>query len=157
MVKVSVVLLLLIVALIGEGSAKASHFTGPGRFCGYSAIIDLNEDESIETMSGGIHAGGFLWKGKFGVLEVLNIGWASKPPGVKKTNLTSTGQTIFLENWDDGKFQIAIWNRRNGSAYFRSPDEFSDEQMGAIDRVYLFDETESEPKGCKYRTVFSWN
>lgn len=56
--------------------AIASDLEGPGRFCGYSPIIDLVEGESITTLESGIHGGSFQWDGQFGTLSVRGIGWA---------------------------------------------------------------------------------
>lgn len=62
-------------------SANASSIVGPGRFCGYSPIIDLRDGEKVTTLEGGIHGGSFRWEGAFGTLEVHGVGWASRPRG----------------------------------------------------------------------------
>jgi peptidoglycan/xylan/chitin deacetylase (PgdA/CDA1 family) len=134
-----------------EGSDRP--WAGPGRFCGYSPIIDLREGETVERLTSGVHGGNFRWTGEFGEMEVGGIGWASKPRGRALKGRTGTGQIRFASRRDIEGFVIAIWNGRQGAAYFRSPRHFTREQLSAIDRVDLFQEGE-EPKGCKYRTIF---
>ncbi len=144
-------------ALIAVSSpASAGELIGPGRFCGYSPIIDLIYGERIVTLEGGIHGGTFDWHGSFGTLNVLGLGWAGKPKGRMRANLTQMGHAMFQPRKEDGQFVVAIWNKANGAAYFRSPTQFTKAQLKAIERVDLFDEATPEPKGCKLRTVFSW-
>jgi hypothetical protein len=151
-----VLLAVPVVALL-MGASSETRWTGPGRFCGYSPIIDLAEDESIEPLGGGIHGGRFRWTGAFGALEVGAIGWASKPKGRQLREHTATGQIRFAERRDKGNFVIAIWNGRQAVAYFTSPRRFTTEQLAAIGRVALFQEGEEpEPETCKYRMFFSW-
>ena len=69
----------LIAASLVSSKANAGELVGPGRFCGYSPIIDLQAGEKVVTLQGGIHGGSFLWEGPFGKLEVHGIGWASPP------------------------------------------------------------------------------
>lgn len=130
-------------------------WAGPGRFCGYSPIIDLVEGETIEPLEGGIHSGSFRWTGAFGTLEVSGVGWAGKPPGAALADKTGKGWTRFAEQGVKGHYQVAIWNGRQGAAYFKSPTRLTRAQLAAIDRVDLFQEGD-EPEGCKYRTIFVW-
>jgi hypothetical protein len=145
----------------------AADLNGPGRFCGYSPIIDLVEGESVATLDGGIHSGSFQWTGTFGTLHVTGIGWAGKPKGRMRDKPTSKGHAFFAERRDSGKHVVAIWNRRNGAAYFHSSNRLTDDQLKAIDRVDLFDENDVYgkrdpaqstivPSDCKLRTVFVW-
>jgi hypothetical protein len=136
-------------------SAASAEIAGPGRFCGYSPIIDLKTGERVIPLQGGIHGGSFRWEGAFGALEVEGVGWASKPRGRVTQKRTTTGQTRFTERREGGKFTVAIWNRGHGAAYFSSPRPITPEQIQAIDRVYLFEEGEG-PQGCNLRTIFSW-
>jgi hypothetical protein len=143
--------------LLGQpASAGAREFEGPGRFCGYSAIVDLLPGEVIETLEGGIHGGTFRWRGAFGTLEVDNIGWARRPRGRAERRQTATGQTLFQERRREGRFVTAIWNRQHGAAYFYSDRRLTPAQREAIERVGLFDELHGDPEACRFRTVFSW-
>jgi hypothetical protein len=128
---------------------------GPGRFCGYSPIIDLLAGERVVTLTGGMHGGTFRWEGPFGVLEVAGIGWAARPPGRIERQPTSKGHARFQQRRNAGRYVIALWNRANGAAYFSSQRPLTRHQVAAIDRVDLFEEGQ-EPEGCKLRTVFSW-
>ncbi|MBO9726851.1 MAG: hypothetical protein J7530_20970 [Novosphingobium sp.] len=135
--------------------ASASDIVGPGRFCGYSPIIDLLDGEKVTTLEGGIHGGSFRWDGAFGTLEVYGIGWASRPKGriVKARHFNSPVR--FAQKRVAGVYRIAIWNGTHGVAYFTSSEPFTQSQLAAIDRVELFEEGDS-PSGCKLRTIFSW-
>lgn len=135
--------------------AAASELRGPGRFCGYAPIIDLREGERIVTLQGGIHGGTFRWEGSWGVMTVDGIGWASPPPGRELRKRTPGGTIRFAERQSEGGRVIAIWNGREGTAYFHTVGRFTPTQIAAIDRVRLFQEGE-EPDGCKLRTVFRW-
>ena len=140
------------VLLVAATSSAAADLEGPGRYCGYSAIIDLEAGETVTTQSGGMHGGTFVWSGSFGTLQVRNIGWAKRPEGMRVRRLTATGQTRFSARKRDGKYEIAIWNRRYGAAYFQSDERFTESQFAAIDRVHLYDEW-GKPEGCRLRTV----
>jgi hypothetical protein len=52
-----------------------------------------------------------------------------------------------------GAYVVAIWNGRQGAAYFTSDQPITAAQLGAIDRVRLYQEGET-PEGCNLRTVF---
>ena len=136
-------------------SASASELVGPGRFCGYSPIIDLVAGERVVTVSGGIHSGSFRWEGGFGALDVNGVGWASPPPGRRADRPTGKGHVRFEQHRSDGAYRVAIWNGRHGAAYFDSPRPLTPKQLAAIDRVDLFEEGE-EPRGCRLRTTVSW-
>ncbi|HEX8126118.1 MAG TPA: hypothetical protein VF548_11095 [Allosphingosinicella sp.] len=138
------------------GSVEASELRGPARFCGYSPIIDLLEGERVVVLKGGIHAGSFRWEGAFGSLKVAGIGWASRPAGKMLRRPTSRGHALFEQSFRDGGFSVAIWNRRQGAAYFSSSAPITRDQLAAIDRVDLFQEGE-EPGDCRLRTIFSWD
>lgn len=135
--------------------ADAAELVGPGRFCGYSPIIDLLPGERVTTLSGGIHAGSFRWSGDFGSLEVEGIGWASRPVGKLVTFPTGDRPAKFEQRRVEGGYQVAIWNGGNGAAYFHSPRPFNRKQVQAIDRVALYEEGQ-EPSGCDLRTIFFW-
>jgi hypothetical protein len=143
-------------ALAWPNGANAGELVGPGRFCGYAPIIDLVEGERIVTLDGGIHGGTFEWHGPFGVLKVWGIGWAGKPAGRMFDRSSAKGHAVFSQRKDAGEFTVAIWNRANGAAYFKSATRLAKTQLKAIDRVDLFDETQSYPSGCKLRTIFVW-
>ena len=149
--------IVLLVASLGATAApvSAGELAGPGRFCGYSPIIDLLEGEKVTTLQGGIHGGSFRWDGAFGSLEVNGIGWASRPKGRIVSKQTDVRPARFAQRRTDGRYQIAIWNGRHGAAYFTSPNRFTRQQIEAIERVRLFEEGET-PEGCNLRTVFSW-
>jgi len=136
-------------------AASASELAGPGRFCGYSPIIDLVKGERVVTLQGGIHGGSFRWEGAFGTLEVHGIGWASKPDGLPEDRQTGRGHVRFAQRMNEGKYVVAIWNRRRGVAYFHSPEPFTRKQLAAIDRVDLIEEGD-QPQGCNLRTIFVW-
>ena len=144
-----------VAALLVAPAASASDFEGPGRFCGYSPIIDLLPGERIETLSGGIHGGTFRWTGDFGSLEVNGIGWASKPKGKVVLKRNGMGHARFAQRRTEGEYVVAIWNGSHGAAYFSSADPITKVQLAAIDRVDLFNQGE-DPEGCKLRTIFSW-
>ena len=135
--------------------ATASDLEGPARFCGYSPIIDLRPGEKITILQGGIHGGSFQWDGDFGSMVVRGIGWATRPKGQLVVHPSEGRPGQFAQQKRDGKFVIAIWNGRQGAAYFESPARFSDEQRAAIGRVRLFQEGEA-PSDCDLRTVFAW-
>nr|MBP6435335.1 hypothetical protein [Sphingorhabdus sp.] len=137
----------LAVLFAASSQVSGSELAGPGRFCGYSPIIDLIEGERIVTLEGGIHGGTFDWHGSFGTLNVWGIGWAGKPKGKMRHKLTDKGHAIFQPRKEDGKYVIAIWNKANGAAYFRSSSQFTKAQIMAIERVDLFDEAKPDPEG----------
>ena len=147
---------LMMVFCLMPTPATASELEGPARFCGYSPIIDLQPGETITTLQSGIHGGSFRWDGAFGSLVVNGIGWASRPNGrlVVKPSESIVGR--FAERKRDRKYVIAIWNGRQGAAYFESSTRFTNLQRAAIERVRLFQEGE-EPSACDLRTVFSWD
>ncbi|NML06483.1 hypothetical protein [Sphingomonas sp. G-3-2-10] len=147
--------LIAAVLAIAAWAAPPGDFTGPGRFCGYSPIIDLAEGERIEPLVGGIHAGTFRWEGAFGTLEVAGIGWAARPPGRLLAPPTGKGHARFAQRREEGRYVVAIWNRGKAAAYFRSATPLTGAQLEAIQRVDLFEEGQ-EPQGCNYRTIFSW-
>lgn len=151
----------LVIALIGLAlfapvPAKAAELEGPGRFCGYSPIIDLLSGEKATLLQSGIHGGSFRWDGAFGTLEVHGIGWASRPKGHIVRRQSDGRPARFRQRKGEGTYEIAIWNGAQGAAYFRSPKPFSEQQISAIDRVMLYQEGQ-EPAGCTLRTVFSWD
>lgn len=154
----SVAFVFLVVTAVAAAPEQQTRpmWQGPGLFCGYGPIIDLLPGETIKPLQGGIHGGSFKWSGQFGVLEVSGIQWASRPKGRPRTGMTLTGQIRFGEIVRDGTYEVAIWNGRQGAAYFRSKASLTKLQRQAIDRVRLFQEDE-KPTGCKYRTVFSWD
>lgn len=147
----------LLAALLGIAAwaAPSGDFTGPGRFCGYSPIIDLVAGERIEPLAGGVHSGTFRWDGAFGTLEVVGIGWAARPRGGQLASRTAKGHARFTQRREEGRYVVAIWNRGRAAAYFKSVAPLTDVQIEAIQRVDLFEEGQ-EPQGCDYRTVFIW-
>ena len=144
-----------IVAILASAGAKAGEIAGPGRFCGYASIIDLISGEKVTTLRGGIHGGSFRWDGKFGSLEVLGIGSASRPEGSVVRSGSGTEPQRFAQRRDGKQFSVAIWNGANGAAYFNSKKPLTKAQLAAIDRVILFEEGQT-PSDCDLRTVFSW-
>ena len=68
---------------------------------------------------------------------------------------TSKGHVRFKQRFEDGKYEVAIWNERQGAAYFISTEPFTARDWAAIDRVDLFQEGEN-PERCDLRTIFSW-
>ena len=135
--------------------AAASVLEGPATFCGYSPIIDLQPGETVTTLQGGIHGGSFRWDGAFGSLVVHGVGWASRPNGRLVVAPSEGNPGRFAQRKREGKYTIAIWNGRQGAAYFESPTRFTEQQRGAIERVRLFQEGE-DPSDCDLRTVFAW-
>ena len=144
-----------IAALLFASAASASELKGPGRFCGYSPIIDLLPGERIETLEGGIHGGTFRWIGDFGSLEVNGVGWAGEPKGKVALKRNAKGHVRFAQHRAKGEYVVAIWNGANGAAYFSSAKPITETQVTAIDRVDLFEEGQ-KPEGCNLRTIFSW-
>lgn len=138
-----------------EAGDEAVGLEGPGRFCGYSPIIDLLPGERITTLQGGIHGGSFRWEGAFGSLLVHGIGWASRPDGRILESQTSTKPARFEERRVDERYEIAIWNGAQGAAYFSSATPFTERQIAAIRRVNLYQEGQ-KPSGCDLRTSFYW-
>ena len=134
---------------------QAGTLKGPGRFCGYSPIIDLVPGEEVVTLQGGIHGGSFRWTGAFGSLEVSGTGWASKPRGRKVRGADGDRPALFSQGHDRDRYVVSIWNGRHGAAYFSSSLPLTPAQLRAVDRVRLFEEGD-EPQGCNLRTVFSW-
>lgn len=146
---------LAVAAALLSTPALANELEGPARFCGYSPVIDLLPGEKITTLDGGIHGGRFRWEGPFGSLDVLGVGWASRPPGRVVQAQTTTEPARFAPRRKDGRYVIAIWNGAQGAAYFSSDSRFTRDQMRAIGRVVLFQEGQS-PTGCDLRTTFFW-
>lgn len=136
--------------------ADGAELKGPGRFCGFSPIIDLNAGERIVTLEGGIHSGRFRWEGAFGTLEVDGIGWAAEPRGRKMKARTTGGHIRFAQKKVGSSYEVAIWNGRQGAAYFQSARPLTTAQLTAIDRVILFQEGE-DPGRCNLKTIFSWD
>jgi hypothetical protein len=149
---------LAVVGLVGGflDQAEAGELKGPGRFCGYSPIIDLLPGETITTLEGGVHAGKFRWEGPFGSLEVSGIGWASRPPGRIVVAQSGTRPALFAQRRTDGRYVVAIWNGAHAAAYFSSDSPFTPDQIRAIGRVALYQEGET-PEGCNLRTIFAWD
>lgn len=147
---------LIAVALAFSAYAEAGDLAGPARFCGYAPIIDLLPGETITTLEGGIHGGGFRWEGPFGALDVRGIGWAARPKGRIVEAQSGAKPARFAQRRVDGRYQIAIWNGAHGAAYFSSTRPLTALQIKAIGRVTLFEEGET-PSGCDLRTTFSWN
>ncbi|WP_081606908.1 hypothetical protein [Asticcacaulis benevestitus] len=148
------ILIFGVLALVCQWStAQSAELTGPGRFCGYSPIIDLLPGEKVTVLEGGIHAGSFRWEGNFGSLDVKGIGWASRPKG-RIIHHPGTEYAVFAQRRNEGHYTVAIWNGAHGAAYFQSDKHFSEEQYAAIDRVRLFEEGE-QPSNCMLRTSFS--
>jgi len=141
-------------ALAAAPQAVAGDWKGPGRFCGYSPIIDLVQDEEVTVLTGAIHSGTFRWDGAFGSLKVAGVGLASRPKG-RVVAPTGKGHKRFGQRRDTNGYTVAIWNGETGAAYFTSPRPLTKAQFAAIDRVDLFNEGE-EPKGCDFRTVVVW-
>ena len=135
--------------------ARAGDLEGPARFCGYSPIIDLRPGEKITTLDGGIHGGSFRWEGAFGALEVRGIGWAGRPKGRIVEAATDKQPARFTQRRVEGRYEIAIWNGRQGAAYLSSAKPLTPAQREAIGRVVLFQEGET-PEGCQLRTIFVW-
>ncbi len=149
-------LALTTVATVMAGTpAGAGELRGPGRFCGYSPIIDIAAGERIVTLEGGMHGGRFRWTGPWGAMTVDGLGWASRPGGHALPDRTNGGTIRFTERRERSGHVVAIWNGQQGAAYFRSDSRFTPGQLAAIDRVRLFQEGET-PSGCDLRTVFSW-
>jgi hypothetical protein len=140
-------------ALVSE--AKAGEILGPGRFCGYSPIIDLMPGEKVTTLHSGIHSGSFRWDGAFGSLEVRGIGWASRPEGRIIKAASATSPARFEQRRDKDLYEVAIWNGGHGAAYFTSKRPINALQLQAISRVRLFEEGETPPN-CDLRTAPSW-
>ncbi|MBI1685889.1 hypothetical protein [Caulobacter hibisci] len=147
---------LLLTAQAMAAQAQAGELAGPGRFCGYSPIIDLLPGEKVTTLQGGAHAGTFRWEGPFGVLEVSGSGWGARPPGAIVRRLSKTEPARFAQRRDHGRHVVALWNGGYGAAHFSSDKRLTKAQIAAIDRVRLFQEGET-PSGCDLRTVFSWD
>jgi len=145
----------IVAAMFAVSAASAGELSGPGRFCGYSPVIDLLPGERVETLTGGIHGGTFRWTGEFGSLEVSGIGWASTPKGKVALKSNAKGHIRFAQRRVDGKYVVAIWNGAQRAAYFSAPDPITKPQLAAIDRVDLFEEGQ-EPEGCNLKTIFSW-
>lgn len=146
-------LILAAAATLAAESEKASDFVGPGRFCGYSAIIDLEPGEKVEPLGYGIHGGEFRLTGSFGSLEVGESGWARKPSGRVKA-LTALKLTMFHQHRQESRWMIALWNGEHGVARFVADTRFTTEQLKVIERVRLINEGD-EPDGCKYRVIFT--
>ena len=139
----------------GATSVKSSVLEGPATFCGYSPIIDLQMGETVTTLEGGIHQGSFRWDGAFGSLVVRGEGWTTRPNGRLVVAPSGEKPGRFAERKREGQHTIAIWNGRQGAAYFETRSRFTDQQLEAIERVRLFQDGE-EPSHCDLRTEFAW-
>lgn len=142
----------LFVSCCWANVAGASELKGPGRFCGYSPIIDLVKGERIIALDGGIHSGRFRWEGAFGTLEVRGNGWAS-PPGGLTMKPTAKGFAQFRATEPN---TVGIWDGEHAVAYFSAPAGLTAAHLAAIDRVDLFGEGE-DPGKCNFRMLFSWD
>lgn len=145
-----------VLGLLFAAPAGASDLKGPGRFCGYSPIVDLKAGETVTTLDGGVHSGRFLWEGPFGSLKVNGIGWASRPGGLIVLEPIGDRPARFAQRRVDDGFEVAIWNGRQGAAYFSSSKPLTRRQLRAIDRVRLYQEGDDPPPDCNLRTFFSW-
>jgi hypothetical protein len=139
-----------------EADDKPVGLEGPGRFCGYSPIIDLTPGERATPLEGGIHSGSFRWEGAFGSLLVHGIGWASRPPGRILEPQTNKTPARFAQRRANDRYEVAIWNGAQAAAYFVSESPFTKPQIAAIRRVRLYQEGET-PSGCNLRTGFAWD
>ncbi|MEO0907966.1 MAG: hypothetical protein AAFY07_10610 [Pseudomonadota bacterium] len=148
-------LLLLSWVCLAAMSKDTPDLEGSARFCGYSPIIDLQPGETVTLLHLGIHGGSFRWDGAFGSMVVRGIGWASRPKGRLVVEPSGDKPARFAEQMQGGKYTVAIWNGRQGAAYFESDTRFTDLQRAAIERVRLFQEGE-DPSGCDLRTMFVW-
>jgi len=126
----------------------AAELHGPGRYCGYSPIIDLLPGEMITTLEDGLERGSFRWQGAFGSLEVRGDSWAEKPKGRIVTPGASSAPTRFAQRRAAGGYSIAIWNGSHSVAVFMSRSPFTAKQIEAIGRVRLRDIAETSPVGC---------
>lgn len=145
-------LLLALYALAASPALADEHeptpFTGPGKFCGYATIIQLQDGETISPGEGGIHGGNFVWEGEFGRLEVVEIGWA-KPRGSTMQTRTAAGMLQIAESTERFDFVRTIWNGEYGVATFTSSARLLGHHIDAIGRVTLFNEGE-RPQDCDY-------
>ncbi|MFT4253859.1 MAG: hypothetical protein QM608_15410 [Caulobacter sp.] len=147
----------LLLAALAGAQAQAGVLAGPGRFCGYSPIIDLLPGEKITTLEGGIHAGAFRWEGPFGVLHVNGNGLGPEPAGEVVRRRTKTRPARYAQRRDGRGYVIGIWNGDAGAAHFSSDKPLTKAQIAAIDRVRLFQEGDEPPENCGLRTLFSWD
>lgn len=144
-----------VLALFAGAPAAASELRGPGRFCGYSAIIDLAADERVVTLQGSIHSGSFRWEGAWGGMTVSDSELASPGNGKIAVERTAGGATRVAERRDGTRHVVAIGNGRSAAAWFSSDKPFTAAQLSAIDHVRLFGDGQA-PDGCNLRTVFVW-
>lgn len=139
--------------LLCSTPAAAAEVAGPARFCFYAPIIDLLPGERATALDYGLHGGTFRWEGAFGSLEVLGRGWASRPQG-RIIEQRRAHPVRFAQRRVGGRYEVAIWNGGNGTAYFRSEAPFTPRQLEAIRRVTLFEEGQA-PSGCDSLTTFA--
>jgi hypothetical protein len=147
----------IFLALGADASASEPNdysFEGPGRFCGYSAIIDLRQGETISNMEGGIHGASFAWSGAFGRFDIRANGWAA-PPSSSVVMVRPDGVRELATRRSKGHYQTTLWNGRQGVVSFTTDRRPTAAQMAAMRRVSLFQEGE-EPSECRYRMTFSW-
>jgi len=142
--------------MLAAGDPAAAHaLHGPGRFCGYSTVIDLRADERVVTLEGSIHSGSFRWEGPWGHMTVRDSEIAS--PGHRKVAVERTpgGAIRLAERRDGNGYVVAIGNGRSAAAWFSNDTRFTAAQLAAIDRVTLFADGQ-QPERCDLRTVFVW-
>lgn len=144
-----------VIAIAFPMFAEAGQIEGPGRFCGYSPIIDLLPGEKITTLEAGVHSGNFRWEGPFGSLDVRGIGWGARPAGRIVEVQTDTKPARFAERRTNERYEVPIWNGGHGVAFFGSEKPLNARQLKAISRVRLFEEGQ-DPPDCDLRTIFSW-
>lgn len=147
--------MLIMLLFFPAQSAWAGEISDSGRFCGYSVIIDLQDGETISTIDGGIHSGTFNWKGSFGELLVMNSE-ISSPDDAPLLKHNSFGHGIYDLGLVEAEYTLAIWNGKSAAAFFYSDTPYTQEQIEAIERVDLFDETIGRPENCNLSTVFHW-
>ncbi|PXA98760.1 hypothetical protein DMC47_06870 [Nostoc sp. 3335mG] len=145
-----------ILARAAGAPAAASELRGPGRFCGYSPVIDLVAGERVVTLKGGIHSGSFRWEGPWGRMTVWGSEIGSPDDEKVAVERTAGGTTRYAERREGDRYVITIWNRSSAMARFSSKRRFTAPQLAAIDRVELFDAGQ-RPEGCNLKTIFVWN
>ncbi|WCM27836.1 hypothetical protein NDN01_02590 [Sphingomonas sp. QA11] len=132
-------------------------WVGPGRFCGYASVIDLQPGEQIIAGEGGVHGASYIWSGPFGAIVVDEINWASRPKHVVRSISKEGGIEIFQLRGGGSKPLYVVSDGGHLVAYLSSSMfRKNKSDLKYIRRIGLSDHAGDKGTGCKYRMLFSW-
>ena len=132
-------------------------WAGPGRFCGYVSVVDLQPGEQIVADAVGIHTASYVWSGPFGAITVRENNWAARPKNIVRRISKENGAEVFELRGGKSERRYVILGGDHLAAYLSSPMfGKSKADLGYIRRIILSDHAGAKGTDCKYRTYFSW-